>query len=343
MVLGGGRFQSGAERPDCGAFGPMVVATPPARCWSSGQSRADLQVRQALRSLAVLAAHSTWLGVVGVGGELEHAHARRRTARCARIHERTVATGARGRPGSGGPSPPGPGPGTSNGGEMATKGPCRATQHDSWWEQPTRRRRRGACQQPVHGRPPCLCGRAGRAGLVWSLGNLTDPLPDPYLAVAELLILLMAPVMVVLMASVHACAPVHLRMFSMIAFGWMLVAACLTMTVHVVELVVARRVDPGAVPGFARLFGFAWPSMLYAVDVVAWDLMLGLSLLCAAFVFTGHRYRAVRRGLMVSAALCLVGLVGPATDVLAWRGIGILGYVVAFPVTCLWLSRAFSP
>jgi hypothetical protein len=130
-----------------------------------------------------------------------------------------------------------------------------------------------------------------------SLGNLTDPLPDPYLAVAELLILLMAPVMVVLMAALHACAPVHLRMFSMIAFGWMLVAACLTMTVHVVELVVVRRIDPGAVPGFARLFDFAWPSMLYAVDVVAWDLMLGLSLLFAAFVFTGRRHRATRWGL----------------------------------------------
>ena len=174
-----------------------------------------------------------------------------------------------------------------------------------------------------------------------SLGNLTDPLPDPYLAVAELLILLMAPVMVVLMAAVHACAPVHLRMFSMIAFGWMLVAACLTMTVHVVELVVARRVDPGAVPGFARLFDFAWPSMLYAVDVVAWDLMLGLSLLFAAFVFTGRRYRGVRWGLLASAALCLVGLVGPATGVLAWRGIGIFGYVVAFPVTCVrWAARS---
>ena len=176
-----------------------------------------------------------------------------------------------------------------------------------------------------------------------SLGNLTDPLPDPYLAVAELLILLMAPVMVVLMAALHACAPVHLRMCSMIAFGWMLVAACLTMTVHVVELVVARRVDPGAVPGFARLFDFAWPSMLYAVDVVAWDLMLGLSLLFAAFVFTGRRRRGIRRGLLASAALCLVGLVGPATGVLAWRGIGIVGYAVVFPVTCVALGRAFSP
>jgi hypothetical protein len=149
--------------------------------------------------------------------------------------------------------------------------------------------------------------------------------------------------MVVLMAALHACAPVHLRMFSMIAFGWMLVAACLTMTVHVVELVVVRRIDPGAVPGFARLFDFAWPSMLYAVDVVAWDLMLGLSLLFAAFVFTGRRHRGIRWGLLASAALCLVGLVGPATGVLAWRGLGIVGYVVVFPVTCIALGRAISP
>jgi hypothetical protein len=63
-------------------------------------------------------------------------------------------------------------------------------------------------------------------------------LPDPFLAVAEVLILLLAPAMVVLMAAVHACAPAHLRMFGLIAFGWMLVAAGLTMTVHVVELVV---------------------------------------------------------------------------------------------------------
>jgi hypothetical protein len=83
--------------------------------------------------------------------------------------------------------------------------------------------------------------------------------------------------------------------------------------------------------------------MLYAVDVVAWDLLLGLSLLFAAAVFTGHRFRAVRRGLLLSAVLCLAGLVGPATDVMAWRGIGILGYVVVFPATCVGLSRAFAP
>lgn len=175
-----------------------------------------------------------------------------------------------------------------------------------------------------------------------SLGNLRDPLPDPYLAIAELMILVLAPVMVTLMAVVHVCAPVRGRLFSLMAFGWMLLAAGLTMMVHVVELTVARRIDPGSVPGFPRLFDFAWPSMLYSVDVVAWDLLLGLSLLCAAAVFTGARYTLVRRGFLLSGAMCLVGLLGPATDVIAWRAIGIAGYVVVFPLTCIALVRVFA-
>jgi hypothetical protein len=175
-----------------------------------------------------------------------------------------------------------------------------------------------------------------------SMGNLQDPLPDPYLAVAEVLILLMAPFMVTLMIAVHACAPVRLRALSLTALGWMLILAGVTMTIHLVELTFVRRINPAEVPGFDRLLDFQWPSLLYAADIAAWDLFLGLSLLCAAPVFIGPRHCWARRGLWVSGALCLLGLVGPAINVLAWRGIGIFGYAVVFPLTCLALSRAFT-
>jgi hypothetical protein len=179
------------------------------------------------------------------------------------------------------------------------------------------------------------------AGFV-SLGNLNDPLRDPYLGIAEVLILLMAPIMVTLMVVVYACAPPRARAFSLTALGWMLVVAALTMTVHFIELTVVRRIEPGAVPGFPRLFGFEWPSLLYAIDIAAWDLFLGLSLLFAAPVFANQRHAAARRGLLLSGSLCLAGLLGPAINVLAWRGIGIFGYAVVFPLTCLALSRAFA-
>jgi hypothetical protein len=179
------------------------------------------------------------------------------------------------------------------------------------------------------------------AGFV-SLGNLSDPLKDPYLGIAEVLILFMAPIMVTLMVAVHACAPPDARTFSLTALGWMLVATALTMTVHLVELTVVRRIDPSTVPGFRRLFDFEWPSLLYGVDIAAWDVFLGLSLLFAALVSADRRYAATRRGLLLSGTLCLAGLLGPATNNLAWRGIGIFGYAVVFPITCLALSRAFQ-
>ena len=95
------------------------------------------------------------------------------------------------------------------------------------------------------------------AGFV-SLGNLDDPLKDPYLAIAELLTIFSALAMVMLMVAIHACAPLRARTFSMTALGWMLATAALTMTVHFVQLTVARRIDPSTVPGFDRLFGWHW-------------------------------------------------------------------------------------
>ena len=176
-----------------------------------------------------------------------------------------------------------------------------------------------------------------------SLGNTSEPLPDPYLAIGEVLILVMAPIMVVLMLAIHQCAPKQAKPYTQVALGWMVAAAAFTTVVHFVELTVARRIDPATFPGYARIFGFEWPSTFYAVDIVAWDVFFGLSLLFAVPAFA-HRSDAtlIRRGLIASGSLCLVGLIGPFANALAWRTIGILGYTIVFGLTCLPLSRAFK-
>ncbi len=74
------------------------------------------------------------------------------------------------------------------------------------------------------------------------------------------------------MAVVHTCAPARTRIYSINAPGWMLLTAGFTMTVHLVELTVVRRIDPDAVHGYQYLFGFHWPSLLYGIDIVAWDI-----------------------------------------------------------------------
>lgn len=176
-----------------------------------------------------------------------------------------------------------------------------------------------------------------------SIHNTSDPLPDPYLAIGEILILVMAPIMVCLMLAIHQCAPKQAKPFTQVALGWMLAAAAFTTVVHFVQLTVARHIDSATFPGYARIFGWQWPSTFYAIDIVAWDVFFGLALLFAVPAFA-HRPDAtlVRRGLILSGSLCLIGLVGPFANVLALRTIGIVGYTVVFGLTCLPLSRTFN-
>jgi hypothetical protein len=176
-----------------------------------------------------------------------------------------------------------------------------------------------------------------------SIRNTSAPLPDPYLAIAEILILVIAPIMVCLMLAIHQCAPKQAKPFTQVALGWMLAAAAFTTVVHFVLLTVARHIDPATFPGYARIFGWQWPSTFYAIDIVAWDVFFGLALLFAVPAFA-HRGDAtlVRRGLILSGSLCLIGLVGPFANMLGLRTIGIVGYTVVFGLTCLPLSRTFN-
>jgi hypothetical protein len=122
----------------------------------------------------------------------------------------------------------------------------------------------------------------------------------------------------------------------------MLLLAGFTMTVHLVLLTVVRRIDPNAIQGFQYLFKWHWPSLLYGIDIVAWDIFFGLALLFAAPVFHVSGHVAVRNGMLIAGAMSIVGIIGPAVNHIAFRQIGIIGYAVVWPIVCLPLSRAFA-
>ncbi len=81
--------------------------------------------------------------------------------------------------------------------------------------------------------------------------------------------------------------------------------------------------------------------MLYGVDIVAWDIFFGLALLFAAPVFHAAGHMAVRNGLLIAGAMCVLGIIGPAVNHIALREIGIIGYAIVWPIVCIPLSKAF--
>jgi hypothetical protein len=76
--------------------------------------------------------------------------------------------------------------------------------------------------------------------------------------------------------------------------------------------------------------------------LLAWDLFLGLSLLFAAPVFQGGKLEdAVRIGLYVGGALCITGILGPATGDMRLQFIAIVGYAGVLPIVSLLLVLLF--
>jgi len=179
------------------------------------------------------------------------------------------------------------------------------------------------------------------AGLVDS--GLDAPIRDPYLAIMELLIIPLAIGLVVAFAAVHSYAPHPTRTLSLGALALVGMSAGMTIGVHSVVLTVGRHPQLAALPGAALLFSWTWASVVYALDIAAWDLCLGAALLLAAPVFApGPRSGPVRRGLVVSGVLCLAGLLGVLLNNMNVRNIGIVGYAVVLPIVMLLMGRLFA-
>ena len=168
------------------------------------------------------------------------------------------------------------------------------------------------------------------AVLAVGLAALPAPIADPWFTAMEILILLLMPFMTGFMVAVHGFAPPARRVFSLMALVFMAMVAMLTSIVHFAILTLARLPD---FAGWELVFAFRWPSVVYALDILAWDVFFAVSMFCAAPVFPGGGLRrAIRLALLASGILSLAGLAGVAVGDMQLRNIGIIGYVGVFPV-----------
>jgi hypothetical protein len=177
--------------------------------------------------------------------------------------------------------------------------------------------------------------------LVTAVGllSLTSPheaIGDPYFTIMEILSILIALLMAVGMVAVHHYAAPRCKFYGFTALGFMFVTAGITSSVHFLVLSVSHTAEAGQLANFSFFFSFEWPSMVYALDILAWDLFFGLSMLFAAQVFVKNRFeRTLKTLLIVSGILSLVGLMGVPLQNMQVRNIGIVGYAVVAPVAFL--------
>ncbi len=174
------------------------------------------------------------------------------------------------------------------------------------------------------------------AGMAQS--GFAEPIGDPLLAIMEVLTILSAVPLLALFAAVQATVPPDRRLWATLALFFAAMFCCATTGVHIVELTAGRAM---ARPGLV------WPSLPYAVELFAWDFLLGLALLLAAQALQDtsreHRLRErrLRSWLRATGALCLFGLLGPLTGYMRIQLIGVIGYAVLLPVVAWMLTGWF--
>jgi hypothetical protein len=175
-----------------------------------------------------------------------------------------------------------------------------------------------------------------------SLRSPEQPIGDPMFSLLEVLILLMMPVLVTLMAAVHAWAPARAKALSLTALIFMALVAGVTCGVHFVILTLSRQPALAGQPWLPPLLSFKWPSVAYALAILAWDFFFALAMLFAAPVFGGSRLATSIRVLMIaSGGLALAGLSGVVAGDMQLRNIGIVGYLGVFMVVAALLAVLF--
>ena len=196
-------------------------------------------------------------------------------------------------------------------------------------------------------------GAVGLLGLIYVgvglLGVVMRPagLPmlaqvDPWLAILEILIILSAIALVVMMAAVYAYASPAAKLQARVAFAFTLAFALLTCATHFANLTVGRQLA-GERPELAEQLSFGWPTVNLALDLLAWDLLLGIALLFAAPAFRGgRRGDAVRRTAYAAGTLCLIGTLGPLTGRMDFQFAAITGYAFVMPVLCVMIALLFA-
>lgn len=176
-----------------------------------------------------------------------------------------------------------------------------------------------------------------------SLESPSDPIGDPYFILMELLILIIAPLILIVMVIINDYADNETKIYGKIAVVFMLIMTAITSCVHFTILCLSRKIEFSDITFIQLFFSFKWPSVVYVLDILAWDFFFAISFLFGSQVFNDGKLEKVVKILMIiSGVLSLIGIFGVPLNNMQIRNIGIVGYAIFTIPTFLLLSKIFN-
>jgi hypothetical protein len=173
----------------------------------------------------------------------------------------------------------------------------------------------------------------------------TFPPGEPFQSFIGAVTLLSVPVLVVLWVALRQALPADKRIFGTASLALIVIFGTLTSINRYVSLtVVPQALQKGQTEGLAWFQPYAWPSIMAAMEVLAWGFYLGLALLCLAPAFSrGRLERAIFWVLIVSGGLCLLAGLGQVLNNAALGMMGIVawgpGLIILLALLAVWFKH----
>jgi hypothetical protein len=178
---------------------------------------------------------------------------------------------------------------------------------------------------------------------LWSLRDPQEPISDPWFTLMESLILLIVCAMTITMAAIYVRVGARAKVYALAALVFMILSAGITSCVHFAILATRNTPEMMQWPDYTLIFAFKWPSVVYALDILAWDWFFALSMLFTLPVI--RREMASRRLWWLTlccSLLSFAGLLGVPLADMQVRNLGIVGYGALAPLVFWHLGSLFT-
>ena len=143
---------------------------------------------------------------------------------------------------------------------------------------------------------------------------LFDSIPphEPYQTIISAVSLISVPIFVLLWVCIEDTVAIDRKIFAKGSLALIIIFGVLTSINRYVSLtVVPQAIQMGVTEGLDWFMPYGWPSIMAAVEVMAWGFYLGLAFFCLAPAFTKSKLeRAIFWILIMSGILCLIAALG---------------------------------
>lgn len=172
------------------------------------------------------------------------------------------------------------------------------------------------------------------------------PPAEPYLSIISAVSLASAPALIFLWVNLHNSVPPMQKVFTQTSLALMVIFATLTsINRYVAMTVVPQSMKLGITDGLNWFMPYGWPSIMAAIEVLAWGFFLGLAFLFLAPVFrTGRLELAIFWTLIGSGIFSLIAVLGQVLNSVVLNMLGIIawgpGLILLFALLACWFKNS---